>query len=339
MKNNLELESIKEKITNIEGNRNYWFVRTQSGRYYDDFINLNYVAIGYDAINLKDIQAAYKNDEKKGFLAETIEKKYPEETRPNYIGNQLIDFTYNIKKGDVIVIPSASSSYISVGKVLETPIYETTEFKNNERCRYSKRKKIGWIKKDILFESLDSHLLNLKYSQRTVTHIDSYLASFIDRAISTIYIKENNAHLSLGITREEHIGAYDLFTTWTKLLEMTEQFGLQNEIEVDKKRFDIRINVQSPGVIEFITYGIGGMIILSGLIAVIVGAEFNTKFLWTSHSFKTKGLLKSLTEYWNDKQNFELKKELTEKVKGMKIKPDDISKILEKLGGQNDRKD
>jgi len=102
---NLELERIEAHITKIDSNRDYWFVRTQSGRYYEDFVNFAYIAIGYDAVNLKDIQAAYKDDKKKGFLAETIEKKYPEETRPNYIGNQLIDFAYNIKKGDVVVIP------------------------------------------------------------------------------------------------------------------------------------------------------------------------------------------------------------------------------------------
>lgn len=333
---NLELERIEALITKIDSNRDYWFVRTQSGRYYEDFVNFSYIAIGYDAVNLKDIQAAYKDDKKKGFLAETIEKKYPEETRPNYIGNQLIDFVYNIKKGDIVVIPSASSTYISIGKVIETPIYQTTEFHENERCNFTKRKKIDWIKKDVNFKSLDPQLLNLKYSQRTITHIDDYLVSFIDRAISTLYIKENNAHLSFGIAREEHIGAYELFTTWTELLNITEDFGKKNGIQVDKKGFDIRINVQSPGVIEFISYSIGGMFVLSGLVAVIVGAEFNTKFFWTSHSFKTKGLLKSLTEYWDARQNIKLKKELIEKVKAMKIKPEDISKILEKLGGQND---
>lgn len=339
MSTSLELEKIEAQITKIDANRDYWFVRTQSGRYYEDFINFGYIAIGYDSVNLKDIQAAYKDDKKKGFLAETIEKKYPEETRPNYIGNQLIDFAYNIKKGDIVVIPSASSAYISIGKVIETPIHQTTVFQRKEKCNFNKRKKIEWIKKDIEFENLDSKLLNLKYSQRTITHIDEYLATFIDRSISTLYIKENNAHLALGITREEHIGAYELFTTWTDLLNITEDFGNENGVQVDKKGFDIRINVQSPGVIEFITYAVSSLFILSGLIAIIVGAEYNIKFLGASHAFKTKGLLKALQEYWNAQEDIKMKKELTEKVKAMKIKPEDISKILEKLGGQNDSKD
>lgn len=336
MAKNLNLQEIEQNVTKIDSNRNYWFVRTQSGNFYEDFINFGYIAIGYNSVSLKDIKNAFQDEKKKGFLAEIIEKIYPEEARPNYIGNQLIDFSYNIKKGDIVVIPSYSSAYISIGKVLDTPVYQSTVFHENEKCNFTKRKKIEWIKKQVDFDSLDSKLINLKYSQRTITKIDSHLTSFIDRAITTLYIREGNAHLTLGITREDHIGAYELFTTWTGLLDITEEFSSKNEIKVNKKDFDIRINVQSPGIIEFITCSIAGMFVLSGLVAVIVGAEYNTKFLWSSHSFKTKGLLKSLTEYWNDKQDLKLKKELTEKVKAMKIKPEDISKILEKLGNQND---
>src|SRR5579859_5957173 len=104
------LERIVEYLPQVSSKRRYWFVRTNHGLYYEDFLAENFIAIGYDEISLSDIQKANeKGEEGMSFLADKVIKQYGEKARQNYIASQLINFTYRIKKGDVVLIPYYSS--------------------------------------------------------------------------------------------------------------------------------------------------------------------------------------------------------------------------------------
>lgn len=326
-----EIDSIIESITKFKNTRNYWFIRTQGGNYYDSFLLKSYVAIGYDEVNISDIKKATIDDVGRQSLTEIIRTKFPDESRPNYIGNQLIDFSYNIKKGDIVVIPSYSSEYISIGEVTETPIYQETETKQGDECPFSKRKKINWIKTNLFFDSLESKLIKLKYTQRTISKIDEELRAFLDRIIAPLFIKEDDAHLALNVTKKEKIGAYSLFSTWTELLSLTEEFGKQEELDINKEEFDLRINVQSPGTIEFITYSVIGIVALSVIVVAIIGAEFESKTRPLRFSFKSEGLIKKAMDFLDGKKDRLMKDELIKKVKDMEINPDEVAKILEQL--------
>ena len=51
-----EKEKLQSILFNMNSDRNYWFIRTMSGRLYDEFYQENYVAIGHDGILMKDLQ-------------------------------------------------------------------------------------------------------------------------------------------------------------------------------------------------------------------------------------------------------------------------------------------
>lgn len=326
-----DLQKIIASITEISNKRNYWFVRTQGGAYYESFVENSYIAIGYDRINISTIKNAFQNPHNKKALIEKIKERFPDEKRPGYIGKQLIDFTFNIKKGDIVLIPSYSSSSISIGEVTETPVFELKDRIASNDCPFLKRKKINWIKKGINFESIDPNLIRLKYSQRTVTKISDDLTPFIDRTILPMYIKEDNAHLALNVQKKSHLPAYSVFKTWSELLELTEEFGKEEQLDINKEDFDVRINVQSPGTIEFITYSVIGIVILSIMVVALIGAEYESKSSPFRFKFKSDGLIKKVTDFLNNKQDRIMKDDLNTKLKDMELNPDEVVKILEQI--------
>lgn len=335
--NKQDIDKIIKSISTVKTTRDYWFVRTQGGSYYNDFARGSYIAIGYDEINFSDIKAANGSESGKIILTEIIKKKFPNEGRPGFISHQLVDFAYNIKKGDIVVIPSYSSELICIGEIVETPIFQIDKLEKDEECPFLKRKKIKWLKFDIPLDNLDAEFITLKYSQKTITKVDSEISAYIDRVISPLFIKENDAHLSLEIRKKEKINAYELFQTWTELLDLTEEFGKENDLEIDKKSFDLKINVQSPGTIEFITYALTGIVVLSVIVVAIIGAEYESNTRPIRFKLKSDGLMKKVSEFLDSKQNRLLKSELIKKVKDMDIKPDEVAKILEQVNNDNSK--
>ena len=330
---NLDVQSIIDSLTQIDSKRQYWFVRTQSGNYYEEFVAKNFIAIGYNEIKLSDISKAKDGVELNAeTLSEIIRKAYPDELRPRYIGNQLVDFAYNIKKGDIVLIPSESTGLVSIGEVAETPIFigkQDSIIINS--CPFNKRKRINWLKTNLIFDRLDPQLLHLKYSQRTVTHIDENTIKIIDRLITPIFIKDNDAHLSLDVKQVEPIKALELFETWLDIFNLVEDISENEGYKVKKDDFEIKINVQSPGTIEFISYSIIGIVLMSTILAALIGAEIDIDTKIIKFHIKTEGLIKRVTEYLNAKSDRNFREKLLEKVQKMKISSDELVRILEKV--------
>lgn len=336
----MEEFDIKEIINSLNvfnNQRNYWFIRTQGGDFYKTFLENSYIAIGYDSINLSLIKNAANDKSGKKYLAEVIKKQFPDESKPGYIGNQLIDFSYNIKKGDIVIIPGESSSKISIGEVVETPVYEIKNNLGESDCPYLKRKKIKWLKKNLTFNHIDSKLFSIKYSQRTITRIQDDFHPYIDRIISPIYIKNDNAHLAINVERKENFPAYDVFTTWTELLDLTEEYGKEEQIEINKKDIDLKINVQSPGTIEFITYSVIGIVVLATLVTALIGAEYESNSRPFRFKFKSDGLIKKVSDFLDKKKDREFKENLTKKLKEMDIKPEELIELLKGINGNSNQ--
>lgn len=328
-----DVQGVIDAIATISGTRNYWFVRTMSGKYYHDFTQNSFIAIGYDAVPISELaNANTKDNTGKIILSKIIKKIYPKEARPNYIGKQLLDFTYGLKKGDIVMIPSTSSDKVSIGQVVETPIYQDKpEVNDPDRCPFEKRKRIKWLKKDLVFDKLDPALLHLKYTRRTITSIDTYTAGMIDRMIIPLFIKENDAHLALNIQKQAGIKAYDLFETWAELFRLSEEFGEVEKLDINKRDYEVKINVQSPGIIEFVSYSFVGIVVLSTFVAAIIGAEFEANNRLFKFSFKSEGLIKKVSDFLDKKEDRKSMAALRDKMIGMDINPEEITKILEQL--------
>ena len=97
----------------IDTNRNYWFVRTQGGYYFDDFYFGNYISVEWDDIN--DLSLITDN-EKENQLREKIEKLYPN-SKTGAIVTNLKRFVNDMAKGDIVVIPSSNSEFLAFGEI------------------------------------------------------------------------------------------------------------------------------------------------------------------------------------------------------------------------------
>lgn len=336
----INIQEIINSLPKVNNQRSYWFIRTNGGDFYKTFLENDYVAIGYDRIRLLSLNQAHHNKNLHNFLIEIIRNEYPDETRPGYIATQLIDFTYKVKKGDIVIIPSESSSSISIGEVLETPIFEVKNKISDNDCPYLKRKKVRWLRKNSILENIHPKLINIKFNQRTVTKIPEYYDPFIERFLNPIYIKNDNAHLAINIQRKQDLPAYDVLKAWIDLLDITEEFGESENLEINKKDVTFKFNVESPGTIEFITYSVVGITVLATLVVALIGAEVETNSrLFGNFKIKSDGLIKKVNDFLDKKKDRKIKEELSSKLSEMEINPEELANILKHVNGNSNKED
>ena len=246
---NLAVLSIPE----ISKEKQIWFIRTNSGMYYNDFIINKYVALGWDAIS-KDLilNNSMSNEAKK----ERIHELYPEESRPGLIFSQLNNFHCVMKNGDLVLIPSVGTRFIRVGILGET-VEEVSHIKDSNEeyvvCSYTHKRKVRWISE--IDVSRDIYLSKIIKAQQTISNITEY-ADFVYRNIYSCYIADNFIHLSLQKTSSSELGMKSNVELQTSILEIVDIFfELYGENEAYKE-IKIKTAVGSPGFIEIIFHNV-----------------------------------------------------------------------------------
>lgn len=327
-----DIQALIPLIPVIKNDRNYWFVRTDGGNYYDDFVNGNFIAIGYNEISLADINIVQKGgQENLDVLSDRIKKVYPDELRPGHIASQLERFTYKIKKGDVVIIPSESSTILHFGEVVSTPVYIDTI----GHCDYTKRKRVKWLKSKPKRE-LEAELYKLIFTHQTVSDANEY-ADFIDRTLHKIYIKGEYASLVIPVKTKDKVKTND-FYDFGSLFSLSSEFCKEEGID-DGVEYNIQSKVQSPGALVITTLSVLGVMAIGLILNGIAGGGFTFKFSRSEKetkaetSAKTDGLIEKVRVALNSKANRRAKAEIVkEAMKNMKIdSPEELVKILNKF--------
>lgn len=123
-----QLNSLVEEIISVSDSRNYWLIRTQSGSLYPLFTEKAYISIDHKEVALSFLDdnrelyhrnptpaiSAIREKVKSHHLSEQFDKR-----TISLIASQIAKFAYDIKKGDVVTIPSTNSSDICFG-IVET---------------------------------------------------------------------------------------------------------------------------------------------------------------------------------------------------------------------------
>lgn len=308
-KNNIEFfKSLG--ITEIDSNRRYWLVRANAGAYFDDFILEGYIGLSWNKINNLDYFSLNQND-----LKEKISLNYPDEKSPGNIAGQILKFANEIKKGDIVLIPSENSKHIAFAKVLETcpyiedensetdlfnslldEIFEDSETAPIQPCLI--RKKIVLLH-TFRRDQVDIYIYPLLHSHHTITSADIY-GHYIDRMLNYFYIKNDKAHLILKVTKKHDIQAVELIKALTDIINLSEVFESHIDQMYKKENIDIKLNVQSPGPIEFISPAWAILIGLGMLLGALNGGKhkimFGNHFVYESES---DGLIANVIKYIN----------------------------------------
>ncbi|WP_315169470.1 hypothetical protein [Metaclostridioides mangenotii] len=268
----------------IDPERNYWFVRTKGGRFYSDFYNNEYIAIGWNKVNLSRAD----NRKEKVVIEEmkqVINSNYPDEKVAGKPAGQIYRFVKKMKSGDIVLVPNSDTKSILFGEILEDNIF-IEEIKENNKddvenallyntndllldesvrnviCPFEKRRKIKWIK-EIDRYKLDSSLYSLLNSHGAVSGANKYSYS-IDRELSSFYIKGEKAHIVQRITTKEDIPAIDLLNFVYNNLKFIDIYNEIFDEDISKNDVNMKLNVQSPGLIDF-----QGSIVVMGIIGLL----------------------------------------------------------------------
>lgn len=326
-------------IAKIDENQKYWLVRTQSGEYYEEFYHDNFIGIGWDELNLKTIQET-PNEEQ---IVEYIKKQYPDEKQPGRILNQIKRFLYDIKIGDIVLIPSHSSLYVSFG-IVESDLYiEEINIDDvlDGKCPFQKRKKVKWVK-TVRRDALDPYLYRLLNSHHTITEATPY-ATFIDRTLHSFYVKGSSAHLIFGIQKYDNIPAVDLVDVLNKTLELIPLINSLTNADYKKEDVDVRLTLNSPGIIEIVTYTAPAVVLGIGvLLHYLIGGKLSGKISITKKEQKMElesssdGLLEKILKIKKHSDQQKLREmELSHKIAFEKLQV----KLPEELKNLPDPKD
>ncbi len=140
-------------------------VRAEFGTYTKQFIDGNYVAIGWLPKN--DLSGITSRDE----LYPLYKKEYPKDTSNVVIGQQvgqIARFLLEMKTGDFVITPAQDTEFIYYG-IIEANAYH---FSNaSDGCPYLHRKKVKWHKEPIQRSQFSVPFQNTIRSSLTVFYI------------------------------------------------------------------------------------------------------------------------------------------------------------------------
>jgi len=333
-----DFKEVIDLIPRISTTRKYWLVRTQGGLYYDDFKTENFIAIGYNQINLIDINESRERvpNHPENFLSVIVKGKITDEKQPRYAAKQLLKFVYEIKKGDIVLIPSFNSRTVSIGEVTDSIVHldndapnVTTPKGGSKKCPYIKRKPVKWLK-EVKRAQLDPLLYKLLFSHHFISDGSAY-DNIIDNMLHDLYIKGREAYLVLDVATQRDILARNLFDTGSQLLNIVDEYSAESDIEINSDGIDVKLALRSPGNIQLSGKQVTAILLIALGILFINGGGFTSKKFGLS--LKTNGLFKNLTEFLDGQHKREMKTQLLEEnIKKLQVKsPDDLKKIMEAL--------
>ncbi|GAA0116963.1 hypothetical protein [Clostridium senegalense] len=324
-------------ISVIDEKRNYWFVRTQAGAYYDDFINENFIGIEWDKIS--DENLIREGDEEK--IKEEVSRHYDVD-KPGYIASQICKFSNSMKKGDIVLIPNEKSKWMAFGEIVEDNMYlleEAEDFEHvldqfynevdskDEKPILKKRRKVKWIKTVKRYD-LDPYLQSIIYSHNAIVDANIY-SLFIDRTLSQFYIKGDEAYYTYKVNKKKNIPYVDMLSFLNNNNEIISYINsYYPDLSINADDLILKISVQSKGPVQF-KGKMRNVLIIGLIMGGLFGVKLGFKIPGFEYNLETEGLPKLL----NSIQEFLEKKDSDDTSQEQK---DELEKIIQQL--QEDKK-
>ena len=340
------MTNIKEQISNliqhidsIPSDKNYWLIRTEGGEYFESFNNFNFIALGYEDITFKIVndlkEKSFSDLDFKKNLKEYVEKKYPD-NQHGLITNQILKFIFEIKKNDIVIIPSENSDYITMGEITDTSmlVHSDTVFKSTN-CDYTKRKSVKWIK-TFTKKNLDPYLYKTFQAHQAINDITKY-ASIIERSLGDFYKIGDEINLVLQVNKESNIKATDLLFFGSDLLNIVDSFIKEYELDFDISDIDVKININSEGKMQFLSKSGKNLLLLGIFVIGINGGGLKIDNPSFKMDLSTDGLFKTISDYLDKQQDRSMKERLINSAKTLEIKtPEDLIKLTKQYSDNKD---
>lgn len=268
------LEIIARKIAEISVNENFWMIRTDSGKWFEDFTRNNFVAIGWDEVPRLTTFPPEKTHRKwRKSVATFIKETYPpregeKPVRAGYILSQLIKFEQEIKINDYVIAPSQSSGEIAIGRIVSLNYSDVVRSVNCDNiCPFRRRYAVRWISR-MPRSSLNGPVWSSFYSQHTVLNLTEYADSFCKK-LFPIYIRNDTMNYVFKVAMERNLSATELFS-FSKLLNLADGAGTILGNGFTKRDLDVKVILQSPGDFQFLATGreaVSGLLLMALLLS------------------------------------------------------------------------
>jgi restriction system protein len=294
----LDIDSYIKQIPVINPDKEYWFVRTNSGELYDIFKDNGFIAIGWNYITIEDIVNSRTNPEilRNKIVANSraIEQKRADDngvdideskilqpskrkdkSKITTVINKLQTF-HELKKGDIIVIPNKGSSKLCFGVVADAEIDLKSNGENN--CSYFKRRKINWVTEKSFYE-IGTAFFMFKKNMHSISSVKKELSSLIDKVMNDIYYKDDKLYYKVKVDKINDIKASDLFVLGAEMLELLEYINKEFEFGENINDTIVKINVQSKGDFLFNSNNLGKSIAVLSLVLSLVSCGSDTSHI------------------------------------------------------------
>lgn len=306
-------------IPKISSDRQYWLVRTDGGNLWEQFKANSFFAIGWNEVDISKIEQA-NTDPKVDYELRNIIKMNYDVAQPGKVISTIKRFFYDIKEGDIVMLPSEGSNIITFGEISSHAYtYEPTDEEIDEgSCDFKKRRNFKFLK-DVNRKDLDPLLFKMFQAHQTISSANSY-ASVIDRTLENLYIKDGILHLKIDVKVPDDIKAKKILALQNIILNSP---GCEVSDDIIMK-----ISIQSDGFIELITSSITDILTALAIIQIFIGgAKINDYEIPGILSFikscKDMKLEKEKFEFEKTKHKFEKETEIVNHIKdiyGDKIK-------------------
>lgn len=246
----MTVSEIIRRVDKLNTESNYWFVRTDYGKWFESFIEGNYIAIGWEYITLYEITNS-KEETLKRKIAKHDEKidlsTRKGKAKATTILNKLKAFV-ELKKDDIVIIPSRNSDRLAFGRIIEDKCFEA------EKAReFIKRRKVEWYEIKYMYD-INAIFYQVKSNQHTISNINRF-APHIDRVIGNLFKKGDNTHYVLNIEKTDDVNFDDLRKLMDNIKILINNINTDFGFNENSDDFYIKINLQSKGVLELIKKG------------------------------------------------------------------------------------
>lgn len=173
------------EIKRIPDETRFWMIRTQKGYFYNEFIARKFVAVAWNNID----ETTDLSEGAKERLKDDIVMKFPEINRPSTVINKCDNFINEVNEGDILVIPSRGSKYVTFAiageyfedntKTVELERAVIYRIQNNDvdikdvSCPYKKRRKITLLR-TIKSDDVNISLYRAISNYHGISNLDAY---------------------------------------------------------------------------------------------------------------------------------------------------------------------
>lgn len=306
--------AILPAIQQHQEKKGYWLLRTEAGTYYESFKEYGYVGIKHKdlaptsltAMNLDNVSIIERNARVRSIVEQNyihkeniahIDLLSPEQKRDISVrASQIAKFTWEMKKGDYVLIPSENSEEISIGVLNGVGFSVNDNYDQNLLLT----KSVEW-KKSIKRSRLDPCLYPVFNAHQAICDIKGK-SEYILRNVSSQFVLGDKIHFVITIN-SQNISARSLFRFGNGLIDLFEDYLRYANIEIDSSELEISTFLNSPGKLDFKSTLLNGALFSIVIVSVLGGSFRCPMFNFESNGIRP--IIESIHDYKHNNDKVE----------------------------------